>query len=1571
MRRGTWTTAFAALALLGCGGITEEVDDTVATLVPVRGSARLGEVRAASISRVEAADTVVTGERSLTRLRLDLGPRLLLDAETSLEIHDGASVTLAAGRAFVEAQAREQIELVTAQGSVRASDASFSARATDGATEVYVVRGEVSWTRGETRGIAGSGETLTLSGDSAEVAAATLWRDWTGGLARPGPAGSSGPEGMGTLEARVPDEVGQARWPLVVRRLDVRVRIDRDLAITEVDQLFFNPASETVEGLYRVRVPEGAVLQRFAVDRDDRLVDGYVREKAQARAAYQAQVYRGSTEDPALLEWDAPDAYRARIYPIAPGSTRRIVIRYVEWLRPPAGGTARLYRYPMGGSGRAPHVQEFALAVDIAEAGAESVRAGMGAVIEAGAVRVRRSDFRPRSDFWLELVGGEGTAQRAWTAPHEPPSRAPDAPEMPGEADENDYLFVPLVLPTSLGGERENDGALDLVVLADVSAGTDRSHLELGRSVVESLTAHLGPEDRVAVVSADLTIRSVIDGEAPGLGEATPERVESLLDGLARVPAGGATDLGEAIAAAASLLDPERTGAVVYVGDGTPTVGELRAEGLLERFHALPSPVRLFAVAVGSDANLELLEALTRGGGLALRVEERGQAADAALRVLARAGRPIAHQVEVELGDGIENVFPRRSMDAVLGEVFPVVGRIADSAPSEITVRGIIDGEVFEESYPLDVQTTDESTDLRLRWASERLRQLLLDGAGREEVAELGTRYGLITPFTSYYVPSRRELSEMGPQALRWLDQPLLRVGGHRTPAEEVGHGALAVALSPFSLAGCTDREQAFEPPMTQEEETPEWLQADDDQAGTGHRARDEEGAMGEEDSERTNNRFAIEGPQAEPEPEMAREQAAEEAASAGALGALRGARPTRNAPAATPMAPPAEAAAAFDADESAEPASAMGTLMGDQIGGNFGFGGLGLRGTGRGGGGTGEGTIGLGDLGTVGHGAGGGTGSGYGRGAGGLRSRRAAAPRIRVGNAEVRGAMSREVIRRVIRRHTNEVRFCYEQGLQQRPDLAGRVVASFIISPTGSVQSAAIGESNLGNPAVEGCIAQAVRRWTFPAPSGGGVVGVNYPFLLGSVGGGAPSGHARSAEPRIITRIVHTQNAAAHRHRRCSDAAGLLLDDRRALWRERLGRAGSAAGWVRLYRQAIRDCEADTWRDRRAFLSLILGRAGSVPNMVQVHSLIGGASARVFLRSRILRRVRTPEDLRNVRAAFYLGRGVDWELVEQIMDRQRSDAAKIRAMRRLSMQYSNSFDLKLRLLALLERAGRGAEARRLADRMRADPLADPGVRTAVGEMFLRMDREDDARRVFSEIVEFAPLDELARRRLGDLYRAHGWYEDAYRQYETLREIRPDDPSVQLLLAQAAAGAGRIDEALRLESGLMQTAEPGSSQGVARTALLWSSVRFARLRKAAREAGDEERLEDLSHRMRSGVLREAGQLRVTLVWSHPDAQLGLWAAFPGLSVSRPTDINPEYGIEAFHLEEQEAAPYRIEVRRQSSEDDLTEVTAQLVVVWNEGEDDERVELVDLSFDRERTSFAWTITGRTLAQVEDR
>ena len=276
-----------------------------------------------------------------------------------------------------------------------------------------------------------------------------------------------------------------------------------------------------------------------------------------------------------------------------------------------------------------------------------------------------------------------------------------------------------------------------------------------------------------------------------------------------------------------------------------------------------------------------------------------------------------------------------------------------------------------------------------------------------------------------------------------------------------------------------------------EQEEVPDWLKKekkDEQQGGKGKRHKGEEGQMGKRDSRKTDNHYGIKGPKDNPNPHMARSRAKEMAKNAGILSYLSSAN--------APTSPFGQ-----DTALGVDPENALGALMGNQVGENFGYGGLGLSGTGRGGGGTGEGTIGLGNLNTIGHGGGGGSGSGYGRGAGGLGGRRGSAPRIRSGAAMVQGSLSKEVIRRIIRRHINEVKFCYEKELAKRPDLEGRVAIKFIISGNGSVQMAVVANSTIGNAKVENCIAAAVRRWTFPQPKGGGVVIVTYPFQLTSGG--------------------------------------------------------------------------------------------------------------------------------------------------------------------------------------------------------------------------------------------------------------------------------------------------------------------------------------------------------------------------------------------------------------------------------------------------------------------------------------
>jgi TonB family protein len=98
---------------------------------------------------------------------------------------------------------------------------------------------------------------------------------------------------------------------------------------------------------------------------------------------------------------------------------------------------------------------------------------------------------------------------------------------------------------------------------------------------------------------------------------------------------------------------------------------------------------------------------------------------------------------------------------------------------------------------------------------------------------------------------------------------------------------------------------------------------------------------------------------------------------------------------------------------------------------------------------------------------------------------------------AEKRGSLDKEIIRRVIRDHSQDVRACYEAQLRHDRTLGGTIRVMFTIGATGSVNASEVEETTINNKLVNDCIVQAVRNWKFPPPEGGGVVIVNYPFLF------------------------------------------------------------------------------------------------------------------------------------------------------------------------------------------------------------------------------------------------------------------------------------------------------------------------------------------------------------------------------------------------------------------------------------------------------------------------------------------
>jgi len=273
-------------------------------------------------------------------------------------------------------------------------------------------------------------------------------------------------------------------------------------------------------------------------------------------------------------------------------------------------------------------------------------------------------------------------------------------------------------------------------------------------------------------------------------------------------------------------------------------------------------------------------------------------------------------------------------------------------------------------------------------------------------------------------------------------------------------------------------------PDKQEEPDVPDWfneMKERKKKKKSAAKAKGKEGKAGKKDAKDKNKKMAIKGPQDAKAIQIRRAKIREKVRNVGALQALSSG---------------GLSSTLFGSDRTIgrDAINAMGGWSGATVGVSQGYGGFGAVGMGRGGGGVSETSIGVGTLGTLGRGGG---KRKFGRGAAKLGERASRVPKVIAGKASVTGALDKQIIRRVINKNRQSIKYCYDKELQKKKDLHGKIVVKFVIAPNGRVVKSSIRESTMGNKTVEKCIASRIKRFKFPAPKGGGIVEVSYPFIF------------------------------------------------------------------------------------------------------------------------------------------------------------------------------------------------------------------------------------------------------------------------------------------------------------------------------------------------------------------------------------------------------------------------------------------------------------------------------------------
>ena len=537
---------------------------------------------------------------------------------------------------------------------------------------------------------------------------------------------------------------------LPIKSIKIDTKILFQVATTHVEQIFRNDTDAVLEGTYFFPIPESASIVEFAIWDGDRRLVGEVRSREEARRIYDEIVRR--QRDPGLLEYAGKDLFQASIFPIPPRSDKKLELTYSQILRAESGTVA--YRYPLGSGRQITQIGSVSGRIEL-----ESKDALRNVYSPTHAIDVKRSgerrssvsfessSDRERQDFQLfYTVSGEDFGVTLVT--HR-------------EAGKDGY-FLLMISPKDNWSEQEYS-AKDIVFVLDTSGSmAEEGKLDKARAALLYGIRTLRPKDRFNVISF-AGEEQLMESEMIAADDQGQKRGEAFAHSLR--PLGG-TNINEALLSALrQFSSSNRPKILVFLTDGLPTVGETNISRIIENVRAKRmGGVRLFTFGVGYDVNTALLDKLaTENGGVADYVEPKEDLEVKVSNFFAKVSYPVLSDLQLDMA-GVEAdlVYPRSMPDVFKGSQVTLIGRYRNPIDMDY-VRLKLMGQSAGASRTLfynnlRFQLREDANDFVPRlWATRRvgwlMEQIRTNGEQEElrnEIADLGTRYGIVTPYTSY-----------------------------------------------------------------------------------------------------------------------------------------------------------------------------------------------------------------------------------------------------------------------------------------------------------------------------------------------------------------------------------------------------------------------------------------------------------------------------------------------------------------------------------------------------------------------------------------------------------------------------------------------------------------------------------------------------------------------------------------------------------------------------------------------------------------------------------------------------
>lgn len=531
-------------------------------------------------------------------------------------------------------------------------------------------------------------------------------------------------------------------WNVARVATSIRATVEGRVVRIEVEEQFRNNGGTMAEGTYHYPLAGEAVFQSLSLWMGETEMRGELMDAAKARGIYEEIVRR--RRDPALVTLAGHQLLRAQVFPIQPGETRKVVLRFTQLLD--KQGDALRWRYALGPDER------------------NSVRPDIRVTLREPALF-----GRPFSPTHSVQVSGEDDRTVAVTDAARGdvelflPLRSTAAglsvvSHAPG--GEDGYFLLYVTPPDMTDAQRIGR---DLTLVVDVSGSMSGPKLEQAKAAIGQMLGTLTDRDRFRLISFSSGVHSFREGYSTG----DAASLESARNWTTALVADGGTNIEAALREALRRDQGagQRDGnldVLVFLTDGVPSAGESQPEKLAALAARDASRMRVFTVGIGMDVNTYLLERLAQDGRGAAHFVPPNASVEQTVGNLARKLRAPA-LVDLRIVSAparIISIEPVRMPDLFAGQELVVLGRYQGSGSGPLVIEGRRDGQPVRVTTTVEFAAHENDHEyVSTLWAARRIgaltRTMRLEGTTPERVEEiraLALRHGIVTEYTAYLV---------------------------------------------------------------------------------------------------------------------------------------------------------------------------------------------------------------------------------------------------------------------------------------------------------------------------------------------------------------------------------------------------------------------------------------------------------------------------------------------------------------------------------------------------------------------------------------------------------------------------------------------------------------------------------------------------------------------------------------------------------------------------------------------------------------------------------------------------